>query len=68
MSAQVARHRIGNPDPREAVVLQQVPEMPGVAPIGLGFAHDHRCEGAMDAVVPARRGVIPVDLAVRVTG
>jgi hypothetical protein len=39
--AQVARQRIGNPDHREAVVLQQVPEMPGVPPIGLGFAHDH---------------------------
>ena len=40
--AQVAGRRIGNPNHGEAVVLQEIPEMPGVAAIGLGFAHDHR--------------------------
>jgi hypothetical protein len=40
--AQVARRWIGNPDEGEAVVLQEVAEVPGVPPIRLGFAHDHR--------------------------
>ena len=42
--AQVARRRIGNPDDGEAVVLQEVPEVPGVAPIGLGLAHNRRSD------------------------
>ena len=42
ISAQVAGRRIGNPHHGEAVVLQQISEVPGVAEIGLGFAHHHR--------------------------
>jgi hypothetical protein len=40
--AQVTRRGIGNPDDGEAVVLQEMEEVPGVAAIGLRFSHDHR--------------------------
>ena len=39
---QIARRRIRNPDKGEAVVLQEPPTGPGVEPIGLGLAPDHR--------------------------
>src|SRR5262249_33487337 len=39
--AQVTRGGIRNPDGREAVVLKEIEEVPGVAAIGLWFSHDH---------------------------
>ena len=42
--AQIARRRIGNPHHGEAVVLQEIPEVPCIAAIGLDFAHDHRSD------------------------
>jgi hypothetical protein len=40
-SAQVTRGRIGDPDGREAIVLEEVEEVPSVAPIRLRLADDH---------------------------
>ena len=38
---QIAGGGVRHPDGGEAIVAQQVEEMQGVAPIGLGLAHDH---------------------------
>jgi hypothetical protein len=38
---EVSRRGIRHPDGGEAIMAQQVEDMQGVAPIGLGFAHDH---------------------------
>jgi hypothetical protein len=39
--AQVARGGVGNPDRREAVMLEQVEQMASVTPVRLGLADDH---------------------------
>jgi len=38
---QIARGRVRHPDGGEAIVVQQVEDVQGVAPIGLRLAHDH---------------------------
>ena len=40
-SARVAGGRIGDPDGGKAVVLEQVAQMAGVAPVRLRLAHHH---------------------------
>jgi hypothetical protein len=39
--AEIAGGRIRNPDRREAIMLQQVEQVLGVAAVGLRLAHDH---------------------------
>jgi hypothetical protein len=39
--AQITSGRIRHPDRGKMIVTQQVEDVPGVAPIGLRFAHDH---------------------------